>query len=100
MRSIPPEKIQPPATKRGLPPYRWSMRVVGFVLAVSAALFLGNDYVAGGRGAWLMAFCVGVGVITFCASWMPRPSRALLRSFRPQSTLEKHRRASGSNVDA
>jgi hypothetical protein len=69
-----------PVHSRKMPPYCWTMRIIGFVLAASAAYLLSNNYFSSSQSFWLMLLATGVGVITFYASWLPRYPDALLHA--------------------
>ena len=74
----------PSIRENSAPPYRWTMRIIGSILAVSAAFFLSKNYVSNSPAFWLMLLCAGVGVITFGASWLPRSSKSPVYSLQTQ----------------
>lgn len=50
---------------------RWTMRVVGLVLAISSIVFINQDIFTSGLSFWFFGLSTGLGVITMAMSWMP-----------------------------
>ncbi|GEM_PF-4747363 len=50
---------------------RWTMRVVGLVLAISSAVFLNQDIFTSEASTWFFGLCIGLGLVTALTSWLP-----------------------------
>lgn len=49
----------------------WTMRIVGFALAVMSLVFLTQDIVQGSNATYFFSISAGLGIITLITSWMP-----------------------------
>ncbi len=54
----------------------WTMRIVGFSLAVLSIIFLTRDIVHGANATFFFSISAGLGVITLILSWMPQQREA------------------------
>ncbi len=50
---------------------RWTMRVLGFLLAVACAFLMTRNLIRAQETLWLLGVGTGLGVITFITSWLP-----------------------------
>ncbi len=60
----------------------WTMRIVGFALAVMSIVFLTNDIVHGANATLFFSISAGLGVVTLILSWMPQNGEAKLADVR------------------
>jgi uncharacterized membrane protein HdeD (DUF308 family) len=58
---------------------RWTMRIIGLVLAVCAIVFLQQDIFTSQVSTWFFGLCAGLGVITLISSWLPGPEKVQLQ---------------------
>ena len=78
--------VQPPTYTD--PTLRWSMRLTGLLLAVSAAFFLMKDLVVGPTDDIAFGVATALGFLTFASSFWParrapQPEIAIARSAKP-----------------
>lgn len=58
---------------------RWTMRVIGLVLSITAVIFLQQDIFTSQISTWFFGICAGLGAITLVTSWLPGPERPRLQ---------------------
>jgi hypothetical protein len=56
---------------------RWTMRVVGFMLAISSVVFINQDIFTSDLSWWFFGLCIGLGIITTITSWLPNTNTQL-----------------------
>jgi hypothetical protein len=75
---------------------RWTMRIVGLMLAISSIVFINQDIFTSDLSWWFFGLCIGLGTITVVTSWLPDTKTQLQKGpvMQPASQLvNRYRKA-------